>query len=566
MIQLETPEPPSPDDRLRCLLVQPKFEELNYWNFLEGARAIGAKAAAPPLGLLTVAAILPQHWQFVLVDLNVEPLTDAHLAESDLVCTGGMLPQQAGILDIVARANAAGCYTVVGGPDPTSQPDLYSSADTIVTGEGEASIPVWLRSWRAGERSGVFCPDHTVDVTKSPVPRFDLVSFDDYLHVGLQTSRGCPYNCEFCDIIELYGRKPRVKTAEQFTSELQRLKELGYRGWIDIADDNFIGNRNKIKPVLSAAAEWMQANKYPFIFSTEASVNLADDQELLSLMRQCDFRYVFCGIETPDPDVLAQTQKRINSVKPLTERIQRIYEAGISVTAGFIIGFDAEPDDVHKSLIPFIEESGIMMAMVGLLYALPNTQLTRRLKQEGRMISDMGEWIPAGDKDYRVHVAKGVDHMVAGLNFVTQRDRVEVYRDLKKVVETIYSPTSFMDRVLNTTRRLKLRSKHLPNWWELRRMARGFRHISWQLLKNPETRWLYLRNAFRTLLMGPEKFEFAHTIMGGYLHFQKTTANMLDELENSIRFASEEAPYPRSVEEMRKINGEADNATSLPIV
>ncbi|MEM8734902.1 MAG: cobalamin-dependent protein, partial [Planctomycetota bacterium] len=174
MIQLEKSASPSPDEPLRCLLVQPQFDELNYWNFLEGARAIGAKAAAPPLGLLTVAAILPQHWQFQLVDLNVEPLTEAHLQDADLVCTGGMLPQQAGILDIVARAKAAGCYTVVGGPDPTSQPDLYGSADTIVTGEGEASIPVWLRSWAAGERNGIFCPDHTVDVTKSPVPRFDL--------------------------------------------------------------------------------------------------------------------------------------------------------------------------------------------------------------------------------------------------------------------------------------------------------------------------------------------------------------------------------------------------------
>ncbi|MFK7737162.1 MAG: B12-binding domain-containing radical SAM protein [Pirellulaceae bacterium] len=550
MIRLPTDNEFHPDSQLNCLLVQPKFEELNYWNFLEGARSIGAKAAAPPLGLLTVAAILPQHWNFKLVDLNVEPLTDEHLEWADLVCTGGMLPQQGGILEIVERANQLGLFTVVGGPDPTSQPDLYESAKAIVTGEGEASIPVWLRSWRAGKPNGIFGADRTVDVSKSPVPKFELVSFDDYLHVGLQTSRGCPYNCEFCDIIELYGRKPRVKTPEQFTSELQRLKDLGYRGWIDIADDNFIGNRQKIKPVLINAAEWMKENRFPFIFSTEASVNLADDEELLELMRACDFRYVFCGIETPDPEVLAQTQKRINTVKPLQERIQRIYEAGISVTAGFIIGFDSERDDVHKTLIPFIEESGIMMAMVGLLYALPNTQLTRRLKKEGRMISDMGEWIPSGDQDYRVHVSKGVDHMVAGLNFVTQRDRIDIYRDLKKVVETIYSPRVFLDRVLSTTGRIKLRSKHVPNWWELKRMVRGFRHVSWQLLKNRETRWLYLRNAWKTMWMGPEKFEFAHTIMGGYLHFQKTTANMLEELENSIQFAEQDATYPRSVSEM----------------
>lgn len=550
-----------PDQPLKCLLVQPKFEELNYWNFLEGAQAIGAKAAAPPLGLLTVASLLPEHWEFKLVDQNVEELRDEHLKWSNIVCTGGMLPQQAGILDIVRRAKEQGKYTVVGGPDPTSQPDLYHIADAIVTGEGESSIPVWLEQWTQGKRHGIFDPRETVDVSTSPVPKFELINFDDYLHVGLQTSRGCPYNCEFCDIIELYGRKPRVKSADQFTAELQKLKDLGYRGWIDIADDNFIGNRQKIKPVLKQAAQWMKDNKYPFIFSTEASVNLADDEELLELMRACDFRYVFCGIETPDPAVLAQTQKRINTVKPLSERVHRIYDAGISVTAGFIIGFDSEPDNVHKTLVPFIEESGIIMAMVGLLYALPNTQLTRRLKREGRMVSDMGEWIPEHNGDYRVHVAKGVDHMVAGLNFVTQRDRVAIYEDLKKVIESIYSAEAFMGRVLNTTRRIRLRSRHLPNWWELKRMARGFRSISWRLMKNPKTRWIYLRNAWKTFWMGPEKFEFAHTMMGGYLHFEKTTENMLQELQNSIEHAKHHATFPRSVAEMRQQQPE-----SLPVV
>ena len=541
-----------PEQKLRCLLVQPKFEDLNYWNFIEGAQSIGAKAAAPPLGLLTVASILPQHWEFRLVDLNVRDLHEEDLNWCDLVCTGGMLPQQGGILQIVQLAKEADKYVVVGGPDPTSQPDLYESADAIVSGEGESSIPVWLRSWKDGEPFGHFEPDSTVDVSNSPVPKFELVSFDDYLHVGLQTSRGCPYNCEFCDIIELYGRKPRVKSADQFTNELQHLYDLGYRGWIDIADDNFIGNRHKIKPVLEQASEWMKKTKYPFIFSTEASVNLADDDELLKLMRACDFRYVFCGIETPDPEVLAQTQKRINTVKPLTDRIQKIYDAGIAVTAGFILGFDAEPDDVHKRLVPFIEDSGIMMAMVGLLYALPNTQLTRRLRREGRMITDLGQWMPKDEGDYRVHVAKGVDQMVAGLNFVTQRDRVDIYLDLKKVIEQIYSPQAFMDRVLNTTRRIKLRSKHLPNWWELKRMTRGFTHISTRMLKNPKTRGLYLRNAWKTLWMGLEKFEFAHTMMGGYLHFEKTTANMLKELDNSIEFAMHEATFPRSVLDMKQ--------------
>lgn len=542
--------PIRPDENLRCLLIQPKFEELNFWNFVEGAKAIGAKATAPPLGLLTVAALLPQHWEFRLVDLNVTDLTEGDWDWANMVCTGGMLPQQAAILNLVRQSNELGKYVIVGGPDPTSQPFLYQDADAIVAGEGEASIPVWLESWRSGEPNGIFESKKTVDVTKTPVPRFDLISFDDYLHVGLQSSRGCPYNCEFCDIIELFGRKPRVKTPEQWVSELQHLYDLGYRGWIDIADDNFIGNRLKIKPLLRATIQWSREHKYPFVLSTEASVNLADDDELLDLMRESQFRYVFLGIETPDADVLAQTQKRINSVKPLTERIQKIYASGMAVTAGFILGFDSEPEDVHKSLIPFIQESGIILAMVGLLFALPNTQLTRRLRKERRLIQDGLDWIPDLEDEYRVNVAKGVDQTIAGLNFVTVRDRVDVYNDLKRVVNDIYAPKAFMDRVLETTRRINLGVKHVPNWWELRRMTRGFMHVSYALLKNRETRWLYLRNAAKTLMMGFGKFEFAHTQMASYLHFRRQALNMREELDHSIHYAIHDAQFPRSVADM----------------
>lgn len=550
-----------PSDSLKCLLIQPKFEDLNFWNFVEGARAIGAKATAPPLGLLTVAALLPQHWEFELVDLNVRALTDEDWHHADIICTGGMLPQQAGILELVARALADGKYLVVGGPDPTSQPDLYADASAVVSGEGEASIPVWLESWQNGQPHGHFEPAGTVDVEKTPIAKFELIRFDDYLHVGLQSSRGCPYNCEFCDIIELFGRKPRVKNPAQWVAELERLYELGYRGWVDITDDNFIGNRHKIKPLMRATAEWAKKRKYPFVLSTEASVNLADDDELLELMRACQFRYVFLGIETPDPAVLAQTQKRINSVKPLSDRIQKIYDAGISVTAGFILGFDAEPEDVHKSLVPFIEESGIVLAMVGLLFALPNTQLTRRLRKEGRLISDGQDWLPASTEEYRVRVTKGVDQTISGLNFVTTRDRVDIYEDLKKVIGEIYSPQAFMDRVLQTTRRVNLGSKHVPNWWEFRRMSRGFVRVAAGLLGDRTTRRLYLRNAWKTLWMGPDKFEFAHTLMASYLHFRNQANNMHAELDRSIEFAKHQADYPRSVALMP-----AKHPRALPIV
>jgi radical SAM superfamily enzyme YgiQ (UPF0313 family) len=546
-----------PNQPLRCLLIQPKFEETNFWNFVEGAHAIGARATAPPLGLLTVAALLPQNWQFKLVDLNVRPLRDEDWQWAQIICTGGMLPQQAGILEVVARANADQKYVVIGGPDPTSQPELYASASAIVTGEGESSIPIWLKSWKAGQPNGTFIPDQTVDVTKTPLPRFELINFNNYLNAGIQSSRGCPYNCEFCDVIELFGRKPRVKEPAQFVRELQNLYDAGYRGWVDIHDDNFIGNRLKIKPVLEAAAVWMKEHKYPFVLSTEASVNLADDDELLELMRECQFRYVFLGIETPDPEVLKQTQKRINTVRPLVERIRKLYESGISVTAGFILGFDSEPENVDQSLVPFIQECGISMAMVGLLFAMPNTQLTRRLKKEGRLISHRDGWTPDLSERYNVRVEKGVDHTGTGLNFVTMRDRVDIYRELRTIINAIYSPQAFMDRVLDTTQRLNFKTRHMPGWWEGKRMIRGFFNVSWSLLKRRETRWLYLRNAWKSLWMGIDKFEYAHTTMGGYSHFKRQSDVLVESLSESIKYFTHNSPFPRSVADIQGWNGES---------
>ncbi len=552
-----------PAEQLNCLLVQPKFEESNFWNFVEGARSIGAKATAPPLGLLTVAALLPAQWHLQVVDLNVQALTTDHLQWADVVCTGGMLAQQPGIMRVLELAQSHGKYTVVGGPDPTSQPDLYEAADAVVVGEGESSIPVWLKSWEAGCAFGKFEPDATVDITRSPIPRWDLISFDDYLHAGLQSSRGCPYNCEFCDVIELFGRKPRVKTPEQWVAELQRLYDLGYRGWVDIADDNFIGNRLKIKPVLEAAAKWMRAHNYPFVLSTEASVNLADDDELLELMNACQFRYVFLGIETPDNDVLAQTQKRINTVRPLIERIHRIYAAGISVTAGFILGFDSEPEGVDEKLIPFIRESGISLAMVGLLTALPNTQLTRRLGRERRLISAEHQRIDVPDQAYRLKISVGLDQTLGGLNFVTMRDRVEIYTELSRVIDNIYSPEAFMGRVLDTARRLKLNSRHRPNAWEWRRMLRGFFNVARSLLRQRETRGHYLKTAWSAMWLGFQKFEYAHTTMGAYLHFRRQALAMQAELAKSIEYAKHEASYPRSVAHM---SAGDSSARRLPVV
>ena len=263
----------------------------------------------------------------------------------------------------IYKAHLHGCPVVVGGPDPSSQPDLYRSADFLILGEGEVTIPMFIKDLEKGAKSGEYKSTKKADMTKTAVPRFDLIDFKDYLQIGIQYSRGCPFSCEFCDIIELYGRKSRTKTPAQVLNELKALYNLGYRGHIDFVDDNFIGNKKNVKKVLTEIREWSKTNNYPFYFSTEASMNLADDDELLQLMKDVDFRFVFLGIETPEETVLKFINKKININKSITEVVAKISSYGMIVNAGFIIGFDNESDSTAGDMIRCIQDSGISMAM-----------------------------------------------------------------------------------------------------------------------------------------------------------------------------------------------------------
>jgi radical SAM superfamily enzyme YgiQ (UPF0313 family) len=542
----------SPEDALHCLLIQPRFQASNFWNLTESAAITGAKTVAPPLGLLTVAALLPQHWTFQLVDLNVRELRDDEWNSADIICTGGMIPQQTGILALIDRANRDGKYIVVGGPDPTSQPEIYENADARVLGEGEITIPVWLDSWREGQPCGIFERDNKPDVTTSPTPRFDLVEFHHYLQAGIQISRGCPFNCEFCDIIELYGRVPRSKTVPQVLAELDRLVDLGHRGWVDISDDNFIGNKKFVKKLLVALEEWCRDRDYPFYFTTEASMNLADDDELLDMMRRVDFRYVFMGIESPDPDLLATTQKKMNSLKPIVQRIHHVYDHGISISAGFIMGFDGEKPGTADALIDCIEETGIILAMVGLLVALPNTQLARRLMSEGRMINGNHELLAPSSERYRLENgdSTAVENTIGGLNFVTTRDRVDVYDDYRRIISTLYDPGVFMRRVMRTTRMLRPERRQKPSLQEFRRNAMAFLRIAWWMTRHAEVRWHYWNNTIRTFWMGMAKFEFAQSMMAPYMHLSKQAARVRHEMQLGIDFAQHKATYPRSTADL----------------
>jgi hypothetical protein len=458
-----------------------------------------------------VAALLPQQWKFRLIDENVEPLLDEHMQWADLVCIGGMLPQQNSMLDLITRAHGLGAVVVVGGPDPTSQPDLYKEADFLVLGEGEITIPLFLEDLKQGATSGKYVSPDRADMLRAVVPRYDLIRFTDYIMIGLQFIRGCPFNCEFCDVIELYGRTPRFKTNEQVIKELQSLYDLGYRGHIDMVDDNFIGNKKKVKDLLREIIAWTKARKYPFYFTTEASVNLADDDELLQLMKDADFRYVFLGIETPDSETLALNNKNQNVGKSIEEAVMKIMSYGMVSNGGYILGFDSDRKHIADQMITSIQDSGICMAMIGLLYALPNTQLTRRLETEKRLFHHASKSVTDGD----------IDQMTSGLNFLTLTSRVEILQNYVRIIESIFDPANYYKRVVYTGLNVKTDYKHKPDFKTWLVYMRSFLRVCKKAGFSKATGYFYWKMFFTVIFRNPKGIEPAVNLAAMFIHFMK---------------------------------------------
>ena len=510
----------------RCLIVQSEFSKFSFWNYVDICKLVGAKYPAAPLGLMTVAALLPQQWEFKLVDANVEPLLNEHFEWADIVGVGGMLPQQQSMFSIIDKAHQYGCPVVVGGPDPSSQPNLYKSADYLVQGEGEVTIPLFIQDLEKGCKSGEYRSDDRADMTDGVVPRFDLIRFQDYIQVGIQYSRGCPFNCEFCDIIELYGRKSRTKTPEQIIKELQTLYDLGYRGHIDFVDDNFIGNKKNVRKVLPAIRDWSEVNNYPFYFSTESSINLADDENLLQMMKDVDFRFVFLGIETPEDEILKLTNKTTNVNVPIGKAVNKIYSYGMIVNAGFIIGFDNETDQTAENMISCIQDSGICMAMLGTLYALPNTQLTRRLKREGRLFED-------GSTLRDIHTE--IDQMTSGLNFITTRPRIDVLGDYIHVIKYIYEPKRYYERATYMGLHLKPDYKYRPTIRRMLKLAKAFLKLCVKAGFNKTTGWLYWKTLLTVIFKNPGAIEATVNLAAMFIHFHKMSKFIIDLTTKEIK-------------------------------
>lgn len=430
------------------LLVFPQFCGASFWKLETSCTITGRRCVAPPLGLITVAAMLPSDWPVRLVDLNAEELRDEDLAWADLVMTGGMIPQQPDTLRVIDLCRSRGKPVVVGGPDATSSPHIYERANFRVLGEAESVMDAFVQAWREGAREGVFeAEPHKTDVTASPLPRFDLLNRNYYIDCTVQFSRGCPFTCEFCDIIELYGRVPRTKTTAQMLAELESLYQLGFRGTLEIVDDNLIGNKKAVKAFLPHLAEWQRARGYPFSFLTQASINLADDDALLRMMREANFELVFIGIESPNVETLISAQKKQNTRRNLADCIAKIRAFGFTVTAGFIVGFDTEKDGVAEEMVACIEAASIPICMVGMLAATPNTQLSRRLAHEGRL---------RPDQDISVFdPGSGGDQCTGGLNFTTLRPRRDILADYRHVLDRVYEPSAFFARVRRSVRELR---------------------------------------------------------------------------------------------------------------
>ncbi|MGA7513699.1 MAG: B12-binding domain-containing radical SAM protein [Candidatus Sulfotelmatobacter sp.] len=506
-------------------MICPRFEADTFWNFKRTSEVFGAKYPAPPLGLITVAALLPRSWSIRLVNRNTEELSDDDLDWADLVLTGGMLPQGGDTLDIIDLCRARGKPVAVGGPSVSSTPDLYQTANFRVVGEAEGVIDKFVEAWEAGAREGLFAAEKfQTDVTKTPIPRFDLLKFDDYLHIGVQFSRGCPFTCEFCDIIELYGRVPRAKTNAQMLGELDELYRLGYRGHVDFVDDNLIGNKKAVKAFLPELAEWLEAHDYPFEFTTEASINLADDHELLRLMNQANFVGVFVGIESPDTATLMAMRKKQNTRRNIAQSIHKLYTAGLFVHAGFIVGFDSEMQSVADAMVELIEEAAIPVCMVGLLYALPNTQLTRRLEKEGRLHP------PPRRED-----VKSADQCTMGLNFETVRPRQEILADYVRILERVYDPFAYAGRLLRLAKMLDNSSRKQQRRAQHSRRNLGSLEILHRIITNlPEPRDLFRRTLIQCVAGNPDSTSRIVLLMALYMDVGPFSREVIARIENMI--------------------------------
>lgn len=499
---------------MRALLVWPKFDSFSFWNFEKVCELAGVKYMTPPLGLLTVAALLPPGWEIRLVDENVHPLKEEDLSWAQIVLVGSKIVHRGRALEVIRRARARGLPVVVGGPDPTLSPHFYreAGASFLCLGEGEATIPRLLSDLARGVTSGTYNAERLPDLKQSPVPRFDLIDHRDYLYVGVQYSRGCPYHCEFCNVIDLFEHEYRTKTLDQILSELDLLYRLGYRGQLDFFDDNLVGHLKNVKPFLRGIADWLREHDYPFTLSTSVTLNVAKDPELLELLREARFKYLLVGIETPDQQALENAKKPQNTGFSIAEAADLIYrKAGCTIHSGFLLGLDGEANDIADQIVRCIDEACVPWVMAGVVYPLPGTQLSKRLDREGRLF-------PAARHD----IANGArDQISAGLQFKPQRPASDVLGDLVRVMHHSFDAANYFARCAEVASRLNTVPKLVPGWHVFKRNARTFARLCVEMTRSEETRGPFWKALARVLYQNRAGIEALATLSVLYVHFRE---------------------------------------------
>ena len=460
---------------MNVLLIYPKFPD-TFWSFNYALRFIGKRAAFPPLGLLTVAALLPDTFQKRLVDVNVNGLTDEDLSWADMVFISGMTVQRDSAKQIIARCKANGLKIVAGGPLFTAEPEAFGDVDHLLLDEAECTLAPFLEDLKNGQPKKLYRASEFCDIHDTPIPAWDLIRTKRYASMTVQFSRGCPFNCEFCNVTVLFGHKPRIKTPQQVIAELDHIYAAGWRSSIFFVDDNFIGNKQYLKTALLPALIQWRKDKKGCVFFTEASINLADDPELLEMMVKAGFDSVFIGIESPDDDCLTECHKTQNKNRDLLESVRTIQHAGLQVMGGFIVGFDSDTHSIFQRQIDFIQKSGIVAAMVGILQAPPGTRLFDRLQKENRLVSTFsGDNV---DGTTNIIPKMGLDSLLAG------------YRT---IMEQIYAPGNFYRRVRSFLKELKAPDITMP--MDFQRFLAFF------------------RSSFRLGIWGKERLHYWHLLI-----------------------------------------------------
>ena len=486
----------------KILLVYPEYPD-TFWSFKHALKFVSKKAAFPPLGLLTVAAMLPREWELKLVDLNTRGLNDKDIKWADMVFISAMVVQKDSAKSVIKRCNKLGATVVAGGPLFTTQYEDFPCVDHFVLDEAEITLPPFLADLEHGCLQRIYSSKVRPDIHTTPIPRWNLIDKKKYSSMAVQYSRGCPFDCEFCDIVVLNGHMPRTKSREQMLRELDAIYASGWRDSVFIVDDNFIGNKRKLKSeILPAIINWTEKRQFPFSFFTQTSINLADDRELTALMVKANFNMVFIGIESPNKDSLTECGKSQNSSRDLISSVKILQKSGLEVQGGFIVGFDSDPQTIFQDVINFVQKSGVVTAMVGLLHAPNGTRLYQRLQDEKRLTGSFSG-----------------NNTGLSINFIPKMNLEHLMEGYRRIVNTIYAPNQYYARVKTFLREYRPKRQKLSAL-KSQNLKAFFRSL-WVLGVREKERWHFWDLVIWTMFKRPRSFSLSISMAIYGFHFRK---------------------------------------------